>query len=159
MLLRDNKALSGIKLMNSQLLRMQKLEPPGKIRKWQIQRGNSTTKVNKTMTCFSTEPLYARSTLSSTEHQKSSLKNNFTRYACYRDTSSGSGNQKLERGQAGRVLGTPILYLPSEVLTHLPCHRLHFLTILESALPKTALPIPSSQKSKWDELCISKVAR
>lgn len=56
------------------------------------------------------------------------------------------GTKKLERGKAGRVLGIPILYLPSEVLTHLPCHRLHFLTMLEFALPKTALPIPSSQK-------------
>lgn len=58
------------------------------------------------------------------------------------------GTQKLERGKAGRVSGIPILYLPSEVLTHLPSHRLHFLTMLEFALPKTALPIPSSQKSK-----------
>lgn len=124
---------------------MQKLEPPSKIVKLKIQRGSSVTKVNKTMNCFSTEPLYARSTLSSTKRQESSLRNNLTSYACYRDTSSASGNPKAGEGQSWEsVLGIPTLYLPSELPTQLPCHRLHFLTMLEFALPK--MTIPSSEK-------------
>lgn len=59
------------------------------------------------MKCFSTEPLYARSTLSSTEHQKNSLKSNFTSYACYRDTSSGSGNPKAGEGRSWESFKNP----------------------------------------------------
>lgn len=45
------------------------------------------------------------------------------------------GTQKLERGKAGRCFRNHHS-IPLEVLTHLPCHRLHFLTMLEFAPPR-----------------------
>lgn len=128
---------------------MQKLETSSKFMKWQIPRGNAFTKVKKIMKCFTTESLYARSTFSPTKYQKSSDTEEHWRTSSQAtlitDTSPGSGNPKAgEVPRWGSVLGITILYLPSEVLTHLPCHRLHLLTTLEFALPKMA--IPSSQK-------------